>query len=325
MVGSATRSARSLAALAAVWVLLHAVPAEALNIKSYVSSSGVDSNTCADPGFNACATFQGALAKTAPGGEITVANTGNYGSVDIFQSVNITNDGAGEASILVSGGGEGIGVAAGIGDVVSLRGPLLDGQRAGVQGIGIASGSAVHIQNCVIRNIEGSFAQGINAFGGNQLFVSDTIIFNNGSTAGTGGILIRPFGSMNVVLDRVHLENNVVGLRVDGTNSTGDGAHVVMRDSVVSGNAADSILALSAPGKAPAFILVEHTSSVSNGGIGIHADGPRATILLKDDTITRNGAGISATNSGQLISYGNNSNNNNVGPEGTPTGLFSLM
>jgi len=51
----------------------------------------------------------------------------------------------------------------------------------------------------------------------------------------------------------------------------------------------------------------------------------RATILLNDNTITRNGTGISATNSGQLISYGNNKNNDNLGPEGAPTGLFGPM
>jgi len=71
--------------------------------------------------------------------------------------------------------------------------------------------------------------------------------------------------------------------------------------------------------------MVEHTTSVDNAGVGVHGDGPHATILLNDDTITQNGTGISATNSGQLLSYGNNKNNNNVGPEGAPTGFFSQM
>ena len=55
------------------------------------------------------------------------------------------------------------------------------------------------------------------------------------------------------------------------------------------------------------------------------ANGPRATILLNDNSIKRNGTGISAVNSGQLISYGNNSNNNNLGAEGAPTGFFNPM
>src|SRR5262249_56453439 len=116
----------------------------------------------------------------------------------------------------------------------------------------------------------------------------------------------------------VHLENNVVGLLVDGSASTGNGVHLVMRDSVASGNAGDGIRALTASGHAPAFIVVEHSSTVNNGGAGILANGPRATIVLNDDTITRNGTGLSAGNSGQILSVGNNKNFNKVVPEGAP-------
>ena len=194
----------------------------------------------------------------------------------------------------------------------------------------IDQASAVHIQNCVIRNLESSNSGiGIilDSSGNTQLFVSDTIIFNNGSSAATGGIRIAPqgAGSANVVLNRIYLENNVRGLWVDGTGGTGNGAHVVIRDSVLSGNAGDGILAISASGKAPAFVVVEHSSMLNNSGTGIRADGPRATILLNDNTITRNAAGISAINSGQIISFGNNKNFNNFGPEGAPTGFFSQM
>ena len=100
-------------------------------------------------------------------------------------------------------------------------------------------------------------------------------------------------------------------------------ASVAIRNSVVSGNAGDGILATSLAGKAPAFIVVEHTSAVNNAGNGIHADGPGATMLLHGNTVARNGVGINAVNGGQLISYGNNSVNNNLGPDGVPTGHFS--
>src|SRR5262249_22177857 len=158
-----------------------------------------------------------------------------------------------------------------------------------------------------------------------QLFVSDTIIFNNGSGAISAGIYIVPLAtiSLNVVLDRVHLENNVRGLWVDGSLSTGNGSHVAIRNSVVSGNAGDGILATSLAGKAPAFIVVEHTSAVNNAGNGIHADGPSATMLLSNNVVSRNGVGINAVNGGQLISYGTNKVNNNMGPDGVPTGSYS--
>src|SRR5262249_55553914 len=110
-----------------------------------------------------------------------------------------------------------------------------------------------------------------------------------------------------------------------GIVTSGPGSHVVVRDSVISGNAANGIHALPTPGQSPAFAVVEHSSVVNNAQSGIRADGPGATVLLNDNTITRNGAGISAINSGQLISYRNNKNNNNIRPEGAPTGFFSQM
>jgi len=51
---------------------------------------------------------------------------------------------------------------------------------------------------------------------------------------------------------------------------------VSVRDSVVSSNGGDGMRAVSQAGEAPAFILVEHASSVNNIGVGIHADHPRA-------------------------------------------------
>src|SRR5262249_11655958 len=192
-------------------------------------------------------------------------------------------------------------------------------------GIAFLTGSALHVQNCVIRNFEGSgaFAIAFQRAGTgshtSQLFVSDTIIFNNGSNTQSGGVLIQPLLThrANAVLDRLHLENNVRGLWVDGAQSTGAGAHVVVRDSVMSGNAGDGIIATTVAGHAAAFLVVERSALVNNAGNGILATGPGATVLLGESTLTDNGAGVSTVNSGQLISYGNNQNNNNVGPEGT--------
>jgi len=331
MMKSATGSATAaLAAALALHAFLPVMPAQAAS-KVWVSNSGVDSGTCgavASP----CATFQQAHNNVAVGGEIGVLTPGDYGGtgnarVNISKSVFVTNDGSGEATISTNGGGEGIDVDVGAGGIVGLRGLILDGQASANEGIGIHAAAAVHIQNCVIRNFEQSgFGIVLESSVNTQLFVSDSIVFNNGSAASTGGILITPFTTaVSVVIDRVHLENNVVGLLVDGTAGTGNGAHVIVRDSVISGNASDGIRAVSASGKAPAFIVVERSSSVNNGGIGINANGPHATIVLNDDTISRNGTGIAAVNSGQIISFGNNKNFNNIGAEGAPTGLFSQM
>ena len=332
-----TRFALAFAALAAVLALLPGTPAEAVNAKSWVSNTGNDANDCtlAHP----CATLQRAHDQTALGGEIGVLTPGDYCGLPaigfpcllIDKSVHITNNGTGEAGILASphGAGEGITINALAGDIVSLRGLVIDGQGTGDNGITFEVGSALHVQNCVIKNFTGGFSFGLVFVppGNSQLFVSDSIIVNNGLDAASGGFLISPdrTGSANVVLDGVHVENNVDGLVINGSFSTGAGVHVIVRGSVFSGNAGNGIRAVSAPGKAPAFALVERSSMVNNLQNGLLADGPHATVLLKDNTITRNGAGISAVNGGQLISYGNNTNNNNIGPEGAPTSSLSPM
>src|SRR5262249_20206573 len=239
------------------------------------------------------------------------------------------------AGVLVPADQVGILVQAGVGDVITVRGVVIEGAIGGASGILYQSGSALHVQNCVIRNMQGPSVNNGEGFGilasafsqlqpRSLLLVSDTVILNSGTGGESGGILvlIDNTGGMDVVLDRVHLENNVFGLTVDGSQVVSSGAHVVVRDSVVSGNLASGIFAKTVPGKSSAFIVVERTTLVANGGSGILADGPGATVLLSDSTIVRNGTGITTTNSGQLICYGNNRNNNNFGAEGTAPGSY---
>jgi len=338
MTKSIANPALLLMVFGAVLTLLQGTPAQALNTKSWVANFGSDGNPCtlASP----CATFQRAHDQTNPGGGLGVLTPGDYGAgLSIRKSIHITNDGTGEeASILApSSNTVAIIVEAGAGDIVSLRGLTIDGQGTGLVGLDFIHGSALHVQNCVIRNFQASNASNfglmfIPTAVNSQLFVSDTIVFNNGSLAGTGGILVQPgqtatqLGTATLVLDRVHLENNVEGLLIDGRFETGGaGTHAVVRDSVISGNFGNGIHAFTFPGRAPSFALVERSSLVNNRLSGILADGPGATILLKESTITRNGTGVSTVNSGQLISYGTNTNNNNIGAEGVATGFFSAF
>ena len=331
-----TKIVSLLAALSAMLAqITYADPAHALNTKSWVTGLGSDSNPCTRP--FPCATFAHAIQQTSSGGEIGVVDSGEYGGnpTGIDRSISITNDGAGDALFTVGANALGLLVLASAGDVVSLRGLTINGSEAAAIGISYSVAAALHIQNCVIKNFEDPQAgTGIQvpANGTQQMFISDTLIYNNGGALGDngvgGGILvsINTTGTEAIVLDRVHLENNVFGLKVDNSQNTmGNGVHVVVRDSVISGNAASGIIASLAPGAKPVIMFVEHSSIVNNGNNGVLADGQHAVVILNDNTITRNGTGIKATNGGQLISYGNNKNNNNVGAEGAPTSTFSQM
>jgi len=317
----------------ALLALLHGTPALAQNLISFVSNSGDDGNNCRAI-ISACASFQHAHDVTASGGEIIVLNAGEYDRVVINRSIHITNDGVGTASVSsFSSGQSGIDINAGAGDVVGLRGLAVDGRGAGRTGIDIATVSAVHIQNCVIRNFQGSgpsagFGIALEPTGSTQLFVSDTLIYNNGSTADSGGILIDAggqFAGVKAVLERVHVENNVIGIKVDGTGSFGNGFHVTVRNSEVSGNVGTGIWSArfaghNGLGSSPTVVVVDGTGVANNAGAGVLADGG-AVVLLRNSTVEYNGTGASVANGGRLFTYGNNLVDNNAGEDLSPAAV----
>ena len=326
-----SKSSLSICTVAAL-ALLHGEPAHAAPpTKVWVANAGSDGNPCSIS--QPCLTFQHAHDTVAAGGEVDVLNPGDYGPVTINKSASIINDGVGEAGILATSG-TAVTVGAGAGDIVGLRGLVLDGAITGNVGVLINSVGALHVESCVIRNFQGStsarglFVQPV-AGVAMKLFMSDTIVFNNGGSANAEGIalviLTSPF---DAVLERVQLENNTRGLRVLAISGAAAGQlHVTVRDSTVVGNVGDGILVdtIAPQPSQGSFVLVERTTIANNGGIGAHADSAHAIILLNKSKITNNGTGVSATNGGQVISYGNNKNNLNVGAEGAATGFFSPL
>jgi hypothetical protein len=287
--------------------------AATLPAKVWVAHWGHDGAACGAI-TSPCASLQRAHDNVAAGGEVTVLAPGDYGGsgaprLSIRKSISINYDGPGEAGIIGVEEGPAVSIAAGPRDVISLRGLVLDGQSIGTDGIQIRGAAAVHVRNCVIRNFEGpGGGVGIRwlSHAQTRLFVSDTLITKNGSSATTGGMSVHPHGSASavVVLDRVILDRNVIGVSVDGTHSTGAGAHVIIRDSVLMRSAMEGILARSAPGRAPISVIFERSASVDNFGSGVLADGPRTMVLLRDSIATGNETAFSVVNFSQLVSFG---------------------
>src|SRR6267142_6174618 len=155
--------------------------------RTWVSGVGDDANPCSRTA--PCKTFAGAISKTAAGGEIDALDPGGYGAVTITKAITIDGGGGQVASVLVSGT-NGIVVAAGPADVVTLRNLRLDGIRGtgtgGLNGVRYSSGAALHVENC---NIFGFTGDGINVATSatGTLFVTDTFVTNNGN-----GIQIAP-------------------------------------------------------------------------------------------------------------------------------------
>jgi len=244
------RPALASAVFGVMFALLPGLPAFASSLDTFVSSAGSDSNGPPCGYSNPCRTIEYALQWTLPGRTVVVLTPGTYGSVTLNDSWQIIADGVNWAQI------DQLTINPGPGKIVTLRGLVFDGESlgSGAQGVHIDQASAVHMQNCVVRNYLGyGIVSQPSGTTRTRLFISDTTIYNVGSTGGTSGIYLGPNGDAGVdaVLDRVHLENNVIGLWADGFNGAGYGVHVVLRDSVVSGNASDGIWAHSAPGKSP--------------------------------------------------------------------------
>ena len=206
----------------AVW----SSPAGAQAARTWVSGTGLDTNPCtrAAP----CATFAVAFAATLTGGEISVVDSGAYGSLTINKAISITNDGAGEAGIVVSSTNAII-INAGTADV-NLRGLVLNGQGSGL-GIHILAAGRVSVQNCLIQQ----FGTGINvATNANdiKLHIQDTTIINS-----TNGFSIQPGPGIiaHVVVDRSRFSSNT-GMGVNANGAFGGSIQIAVTNSVMSNN-----------------------------------------------------------------------------------------
>src|SRR5258708_37527475 len=119
--------------LAAASLALGMQPASAQAPRTWVSGVGDDANPCSRTA--PCKTFAGAISKTAAGGEISVLDPGGFGAVTITKSITIDGGGGQVASGLVSGT-NGIVVAAGTNDTVTLRNIRLNGiKNTGLGGL----------------------------------------------------------------------------------------------------------------------------------------------------------------------------------------------
>ncbi|MGJ4952512.1 right-handed parallel beta-helix repeat-containing protein [Bradyrhizobium sp. HKCCYLS20291] len=305
--------------LCAIWLLLGASGAQAQATRTWVSGVGDDANPCSRTA--PCKTFAGAISKTAAGGEINTMDPGGFGAVTITKSIRIVAE-SGVAGVLVSGT-NGIVVSAAATDTVYLEGLVFDGVGTGLNGILFNSGGSLVIQNC---KIFGFTQWGIlfTPTTPGKLSVTDSVITNNGSTASFGGVkVIGRAGATTVsgVVNRTLLANNATGFVIDGTGGGGT-SEVTVRDSVVTGNTGNGIVATSAAGVG-SVVFVDRTNASHNGGAGITASGvAQAVAILNNSNVHNNLSGLAASG-GQILSFKTNAISSN-GTDGAPTAFLSL-
>jgi hypothetical protein len=306
---------------------LQAAPAHAANARSWVSANGSDLNPCtrASP----CQTFQRAHDQTNAGGIINCLNEGSFGVLVIDRSITIDCTGV-SAAITALLGSTAVTIDT-PGVVVTLRGLMIDGADAGDVGISFRRGSVLQVHRCRITGFRGgSSGAGIKfsppaGFTG-KLYVADSVINNNGlPEADSGGIIVQPMGSgagARVVINRVHLHNNVHGMLANGSTSTGV-ISAQVRDSVSAANVRNGISSYTDDFNATTSVSVDSTSSVFNGTFGVLAQSSSAFVLLAAAMVSSNTTGKAVLTGGTLLSYGNNHLAGNTLPGPPPTGFLT--
>ena len=299
--------------------LLHAAPAQALNNKSWVSSTGSGSTcTRALP----CGNLQTAHDQTNAGGEIGVIDAADYGALVISKAISIIAEGVDATVISAGAGSAAIAFSSSTPptDVVTLQGLVIDGLGTGGIGISYAYGPALVVKNCVIRNFKNSNGAGIfaqpNVAG--KLTVTDTLLVNNGTGLTGAGIVLKPQsgGSVQALFERVTAVSNSFGILADGNGSIS--VRGVVRNSAIANNVHNGITA-SSSGGGSAILSVENTT-VSGNDFGLVASGASSGVLVGQSSIVLNNTGLFTANGGVLLSYKNNSLNANTTSDGTFTG-----
>jgi hypothetical protein len=306
---------------------LHAGIAEAQTYpQTWVSGVGSDQNDCSRT--SPCQTFQGALAKTSAGGEISCLDSGPFGGggafLQIGKAITISCTGV-EGSVLVSTS-VGVLITAAATDTVVIEGLDFEGSNNDFyDGILISSAASVTIRNCRIAgfaNDQANTGNGIQVrnTGDMELLIVDSVIENNAYA----GIYLQPGGSANILatINRVQVNHNTFGIVADGTDTTGK-INCTVRDSTVGNNSQNGITA-SATTASNDTLMLDNVSIIDNSNNGLSASGATAGLLVNNSTIYGNAGGIHTANSASIVSYGNNRLNGNNGNDGAFTSTIAL-
>ena len=279
----------------------------ALANRVFVSArSGNDANTC-DSILAPCQTFAGAVTKLNPGGEAIVLDSGGYGKVTITQSLTIEAP-AGVTAFVHPSSGDAITINAGGGDLVVLRGLVLNGGSG--YGIKANTVGALHVENCVIS---GFSAAGLQFNSTGKLYVKDTI-----SRQSLTGLEVHAGRGM---IDHCRFEGN----GGNGVFVTGDigPLDVTVRDSVSANNVLSGFNALSV--SQSTFLSVYQCLAANNSGDGFVASNTGTAIAqasVANSSISEN-EGVGLHNAGTaftvFVSLGNNFVHGNPGGETSGT------
>lgn len=298
------RSPLKATALVLALCLLLASPAAAQLVRTWVSTTGLDTNPCtrAAP----CRNFAAAVAAVDERGEVVVLDSGGYGPVTITRSVSLIAPASVHAAIAPTANWA-ILIDGDDNTEVIVRGLYLNSQGGlfGVNGFNLRT---LHVESCVtngfLRGVE--FQPGLD---GATLYVRDSVFRNNtqnGIRLSHGPFILR------AMISRSHFQgNNMFGI------AAGDAAQVVAVDVTSSGaNGGFATHTFDTPA-----VVVLERAVASNSGVGAATIGGPGRVRLSNCTLTNNSIGMQFSIGGQVLSRGNNFIEGN-GSDQTPSGTF---
>jgi len=303
---------------AAIGLTLISSPALSQATRTWVSGVGDDVNPCSRTA--PCKTFAGAISKTASGGEINCLDPAGFGAVTITKSITI--DCTGTLGGVLASSTTGV-IVNGAGIVVTLRGLEINGgppNLPGVNGVRLLQGNRLSIENSTIYNFTAAAPNGfgiiVNPTSGTvRLFVTNTVIRNNGTATAGGGIGIVPTvaAGAQVVLNNVAINGNFRGINVATTGTTA-GNNIVIRNSTIAFNTDNAINVAT---NANAVSLMIDGLVIANNLRGIISSGAGSNTQIGNSVIASNGTAISNTGGAVVTSFKNNQidfNSNNSTP-----------
>ena len=284
--------------LALFAVLCFAPVSAGASTRTFVSGGGNDKNSCSREA--PCRTFARAITQTDAGGEISVMDSAEYGTVSIDRNITIDAASGVYAGINVAPQKTGIDISSPAVIRVELRGLRIISQGADSIGISYNGAGFLYIENCIVDGFFGFIASkgiGIAIHNAGYVFVKDTSI-RNGST----GILAAQGGfGASITLDNVRLEgNNYVGLHLY------DKHKAAIRNSVLSGNTNAGFLV---DAQATSSELNIEECSITHNGVGGKATGNGGSasgiVRISSSTVTHNDVGL-LIQGGTVLSAANN-------------------
>src|SRR5579871_4811074 len=201
--------------------------------RTWVSGVGDDANPCSRTA--PCKTFAGAIAKTVAGGEIDALDPGGFGGLTITKAITIDGGGGQVGSVLVAGT-NGIVVAAGANDVVTIRNMRINGISSGLNGVRFLSGKSLSLENVYIFGFtQNGLDIALNQNTPASVHVIDSV-FNNNT-----GVGIRATNAQTPAVE-VGIKGTTVTLDTTGVEAATH-AHLHLYQSVVEHGSTQGVLA----------------------------------------------------------------------------------